>query len=67
MNHVHLPQQDNRTIHTPAIFDSPTEKRKARASAGFQRSTAAFEAVHICGLTAQIPSAKTAFSVEAQQ
>ena len=66
MRHPSLLQQDNRTIHTPAIFDSPTEKRKARASAGFQRSTATFEAVHICGLTAESPSANTAFSVEAQ-
>lgn len=67
MNYAHLPQQDNRTIHTPAICDSRTEKRKTRVNAGFQRSTAAFEAVHICGLTAQSPSAKTAFSVKAQQ
>ena len=67
MSHAHLPEQDNRTIHTPAIFDSRAEKRKTRANAGFQRSTAAFEAVHICGLTAQSPSAKTAFSVGAQQ
>jgi hypothetical protein len=67
MRHLSLPEQDNRTIHTPAIVDSRTEKRKTRANAGFQRSTAAFEAVHICGLTAKSPSAKTAFSVEAHQ
>jgi hypothetical protein len=67
MNHAYLPQQDNRTIHTPAICDSRTEKRKTRANAGFQRSTAASEAVHFFGQTAQSPSAKTAFSVAAQQ
>lgn len=67
MTHLSSLQRDNRTIHTPAIFDSPTEKQKNRANAGFQRSTAASEAVHICGLTAQSSSAETAFSVEAQQ
>lgn len=67
MNHAHLPQLDNRTIHTPTICDSRTEKRKTLANTGFQRSTTAFEAVHICGLTAKSSSVKTAFSVEAQQ
>jgi hypothetical protein len=67
MTHLNLHKQNHRTIHTPAIFDRRAEKRKTRANAGFQRSTAAFEAVHICGLAAQSPSAKTAFSVEAQQ
>lgn len=67
MEHSSRPAWAQRTIHTPAIFDSRTEKRKTRANAGFQRSTAVFEAVHICGLTAQSPSAKAAFSVEAQQ
>lgn len=67
MKHSNPPAWGQRTIHTPAIFDSPAEKRKTRANTGFQRSTTAFEAVHICGLRAQSPSAKTAFSVEAQQ
>ncbi|KQZ39680.1 hypothetical protein [Duganella sp. Root1480D1] len=67
MRHFSLPKQDNRTIHTPAIFDSPFEKQKTRANAGFQQSTADFEAVHICGLPSKSLSAKAVFSVEAQQ
>lgn len=67
MNYLILPKQCARTIHTPAIFDSPTEERKTRANAGFQQSTTELEAVHICGLRAESPSANRAFSWEVAQ
>ena len=67
MNDAHLPEQDNRTIHTPAILDSGAEKQKTRTSAGFLHSTSEFEAVHICGLPPKSLSVKAVFLVEAQQ
>jgi len=67
MNYSILPTQGLRTTHTPAICDSGCQTPETRANAGFARSTAPNEAVHVRGPLASLPSVGAVLGLGSQR
>lgn len=62
-----LPRQALRTTHTPAICDGGCQTPETRTNAGFARSTAPNEAVHVCGPLASLPSVGAVLGLGSQR
>lgn len=66
MKHSLLPRQGQRTIHTPAIFDSGAPSAETCARTGMAGSTGLIEAVHVCGPTASESNADAPSRLESR-